>query len=169
MNEIPVSVYNQVYDDMHKKLLSYSYSILKDGERAEDVVQDTFKKLFCQDYDSLKDHMNQWLFTVCKNASLKTLSKNKRYVEYFESDGDKISDDLNPSEDLEHQELKQHLVEAMSLLTEREQSVIKCRFFHQMSYEESAKKLKTTTGNIGFIQHTALKKLKNAIEESISK
>lgn len=169
MNEIPLNVYNQVYDDIHKKLLAFSFSIVKDADRAADVVQETFKKLFCQDYENLKDHVNQWLFTVCRNTSLKVLAKNKRYVEYFESDSDKISDDLTPSEDLELQELKEHLIEAMSILTDREKSVIKCRFFHEMSYEESAKALNTSTGNIGFMQHSALKKLKNAIEKSISK
>jgi RNA polymerase sigma-70 factor (ECF subfamily) len=169
MNQIPLNVYNEVYEDAHKKLLSFSFGIVKDAERAEDVVQETFKKFFCQDYEKLKDHVNQWLFTVCRNTSFKVLAKNKRYVEYFESDSDKISDDLNPSEDLELHELKEHLIEAMSVLTDREMSVIKCRFFHDMSYEESAKALNTSTGNIGFMQHSAIKKLKNAIQKSLSK
>ena len=161
MTQIPPDLYSQIYKDMYKKLLSFSYNIVKDGERAEDVVQETFGKFFCQDYDSLKDHINQWLFTVCRNTSFKVLSKNKRYVEYFESDSDKISEELNPFEDLELQELKKHLTLAMDLLTDREKSVIHCRFIQFMSYEEAAKELKTTSGNIGFILHTALKKLKN--------
>lgn len=58
MNQIPLNVYNEVYEDAYKKLLSFSFNILKDSERAEDVVQETFKKFFLQDYEKLKDHVN---------------------------------------------------------------------------------------------------------------
>jgi hypothetical protein len=49
MNQIPLNVYNEVYEDARKKLLSFSFSIVKDSERAEYVVQEKFKKFLLQD------------------------------------------------------------------------------------------------------------------------
>ena len=71
MNTIPLEVFNEVYREQNRKLFSYAFKFLKDAQRAEDVVQECFSRLNKQDYDKLKDRINSWLFTVCRNHSFK--------------------------------------------------------------------------------------------------
>jgi RNA polymerase sigma factor (sigma-70 family) len=55
----------------------------------------------------------------------------------------------------------------MRKLTKRQRDVLKLRFFKDLDYNESAKKLKTTSGNIGFHQTTAIQKLRKMMEKHL--
>ena len=53
------------------RLLQYAMSIVGEIERARDVVQETFMRLHNQEQEAIEGHLSQWLFTVCRNCSLK--------------------------------------------------------------------------------------------------
>ena len=67
-----------------RPLLQYALSIVQDIDRARDIVQDTFMRLHNQEQEAIEGHLSQWLFTVCRNCSLKSLKKEDRYI-YVES------------------------------------------------------------------------------------
>ena len=52
-------------------LVGYATHILGDVEHARDVVQDTFLKLCREGPGKVRDHLAQWLFTVCRNREEK--------------------------------------------------------------------------------------------------
>lgn len=164
---IPVDIFNNVYSDNYTKLLRFAKSILHDNHRAEESVQEAFTKLLKQDYDKVKTHINQWLFTVCRNDSIKILNKNKRYVEALENDS--IDGSRDPSEELEFQEKIKILKKCMRKLSPRQREVLKFRFFKDLNYEQSAKKMKTSSSNIGFLQCTTLKELRIIMNKEINK
>jgi RNA polymerase sigma-70 factor (ECF subfamily) len=56
-------------------LLQYAMSIVGEIERARDIVQETFMRLHNQEQEAIEGHLSQWLFTVCRNCSLKSLKK----------------------------------------------------------------------------------------------
>lgn len=164
---IPVDIFNNVYTTNRANLLRYAKKIVHDEHRAEETVQDVFTKLLKQDYDKIKTHINQWLYTVCRNSSIKVLNKNKRYVEAFEDES--LDETRNPSENLEFQEKLKLLKKCMRKLTTRQREVLRCRFFKDLNYEQSAKKMKTSSTNIGFLQCTALKELRVIMNKEINK
>ena len=53
--------------EFESALIGYAASIVKDEDRAKDVVQDTFIKLYEQDPEKVKGSLKAWLFTVCRN------------------------------------------------------------------------------------------------------
>ncbi|MFT5108831.1 MAG: RNA polymerase sigma factor (sigma-70 family), partial [Pseudoalteromonas tetraodonis] len=60
-------------------LIGYAASILRDVERARDVVQDTFVKLYQQEPGKVAEPaLKSWLYTVCRNRSFDILRKEKR-------------------------------------------------------------------------------------------
>ena len=63
-----------------RPLLQYAMSIVQDLDRARDIVQDTFMRLHNQEQEAIEGHLSQWLFTVCRNCSLKSLKKEDRYI-----------------------------------------------------------------------------------------
>src|SRR6187399_2074732 len=63
-----------------RPLLQYALSIVQDLDRARDTVQETFMRLHTQEQENIEGHLSQWLFTVCRNCSLKSLKKEDRYI-----------------------------------------------------------------------------------------
>jgi RNA polymerase sigma-70 factor (ECF subfamily) len=164
---ITADTFNSVYLNFYKRLFAFSKKIVKDDNRAHEVVQDVFIKLWKQDFDNLESYLTQWLFTVCRNASIKVLKKNQRYVEAFEDES--LDECRDPYNELDFQESLKLLKKCMRKLTPRQKEVIKYRFFKDLNYEQSAKKMKTSSGNVGFLQSTALKELKVMLNREINK
>ena len=61
-------------------LIGYALGIVHDLDRARDVVQDTFIRLYQQDREKVQRGLKAWLFTVCRNRALDILRKEKRMV-----------------------------------------------------------------------------------------
>ena len=50
------------------QLIAYAANILAgDVERARDVVQDTFLRLWQSEPGRVRDNLKAWLYTVCRN------------------------------------------------------------------------------------------------------
>jgi RNA polymerase sigma-70 factor (ECF subfamily) len=171
MNKVSVEDFNKIYLENNKKLMNYAFSMLKDFHQAQDCVQNAYKKLADQDFNKIKDHINKWLFTVCRNYSIKFLNKRNRNVQLNDNDQNEILfDELSPLENIIQNE-KQIKVSALMKkhLSEREKKIIKMKFYQNLSYEQMAKKLKTSAGCIGFHLSTALKKMRKKFQESEKK
>ena len=168
MNDtIPVEVFNSVYNDNYRKLLRYAKGILKNEHTAEESVQEVFLKLCKQDYSKVSGHVNQWLYTVCHNHSLKLLKRQNRFVQIF--DDESLVEDRDPSEELEFQEKVKAVFKFMKKLNKNQIEVLKCRFYDDLSYEQTGKKVKITSGNVGFIQNRSLNKLHDLISKELSR
>ena len=66
--------------EFESALIGYAASIVKDEDRAKDVVQDTFIKLYEQDPEKVKESLKAWLFTVCRNRCFDVIRKEKRMI-----------------------------------------------------------------------------------------
>ena len=166
--DITTEEFNNIYVEFHKRLLAYTNKFVRDDNRSEEIVHEVFSKLLKQDFDKIKDHIMQWLFTVCRNTSIKFINKNKRYV-YNATEDESLDESRNPSEELEFQEKLKLLKKCMRKLTPRQRQVLKCRFYKDLNYEQAAKKLKTSSTNIGFIQCTTLKELRSLLNKDLVK
>lgn len=166
---ISTEKFNKIYAEQHRKLYAYARSILKDEERAKDSVQETFARLCKQDFSKIEPIIAQWLFVVCRNFSFRQLKKDNRFVEISENDIDKMSEDRSPSEEMDIKEQIKDLRKLVSKLSPREKEVLKYRFMKQLNYPESAKKMKTSEGNIGFLQNNAIKHLRIMMGITIKK
>ena len=148
-----------------KPLLQYSYSIVRDLERARDVVQDTFMRLFKQEQEAIEGHLSQWLFTVCRNCSLKVLRSQERYVHVdsteFES---RSSSDPSPSFEMERKERIGRLMELVEELTSNQKEVVRLRFQNFHSYQEISTITGLSVGNVGFILNAAMRSLREKME-----
>jgi RNA polymerase sigma factor (sigma-70 family) len=150
MNKISESEFENLYNSSRNKLISFVQKILYCPERSADIVQEAFARLTKQDYDKIKDHTMQWLFTVCRNLSFKTQTKEKRYTPLLDDDSDTIDDSKNPVESLDYSEQKAELLKCIKKLSPVQKKVIELRYLKQMDNPEIAKKLKITTNAVAF-------------------
>jgi len=131
-------------------MLKFVEKIVYCPNRSEDIVQEAFARLTKQDYEKIKDHVMQWLFTVCRNLSFKLKAKEKRYVTLLEDDSDIIDEAKNPSESLDFSEQKENLLKCIERLSPLQKKVIKLRYLKQLNNPEIAKTLKITVNAVSF-------------------
>ena len=146
-------------------LLRYATRLLHgDVDRARDVVQDTFVKLCQQDIEKLRENLKSWLFTVCRNRALDLLRKDKRIQPLEEIRWKKFAGPgLQPDEIPQHEERMAQIMSHMNRLTANQREVIILKFQQDLSYQEIHQITGLTTGNIGFLIHTGLKRLREII------
>jgi RNA polymerase sigma factor (sigma-70 family) len=148
-----------------RPLLQYSMSIVSDIGRARDVVQETFMRLHNQEQEKIEGHLSQWLFTVCRNCSLKSLKKEDRYI-YVEAQEfeQKKCDSLTPLMELERKERIERVMELVKELPKNQHEVVRLRFYHHHSYQEISEITGLSVGNVGFILNAAMRNMRGKLD-----
>jgi RNA polymerase sigma factor (sigma-70 family) len=149
-------------------LIGYAMGIVKDLERARDVVQDTFIRLYQQDREKVSRGLKTWLFTVCRNRALDILRKEKRMVELDDAAALRIvSDEADPGDATDWDERVAQVMSALDRLSENQREVIRLKFQQGLSYKEITDVTGLTSGNVGFLLHTGLKRLRSMLPDDL--
>ena len=147
--------------DHESVLIRYATRLLKDEERARDVVQDTFLKLCKQERSKVEGHLSAWLYTVCRNRAFEVLRKEKRMNPMNDIQMELTrSDDPDPSHSLSRQDDKGLIQELIKNLPERQQELIRLKFQDGLSYKEISQVMDLSVSNVGVILHEAIKKIR---------
>ncbi|MEO5915645.1 MAG: sigma-70 family RNA polymerase sigma factor [Luteolibacter sp.] len=158
----------QAITDHESSLIGYASTILHDTDLARDVVQDTFVRLCQQDISKVRENLKSWLFTVCRNRALDLLRKDKRTQPLEDIRWKKVAGPgLQPDEQSVHDEKISRVMGYMDRLTEKQREVIILKFQQGLSYQDIHKITGLTTGNIGFLIHTGLKRLREIIPDDL--
>ena len=163
--------------DFEIPLTKYAVSILGDLEQARDVVQDTFLKLYKQDPEKVRKKVKSWLFTVCRNHCYDLIKRNRRTSNLEESEISYItSNDDNPFQVISFLEGREETDEKINILyslieelPSRQREVMRLKFQANLSYKEIAETIGISTSNVGFVMHSALKKLREDMKEKFPK
>jgi RNA polymerase sigma-70 factor (ECF subfamily) len=158
----------QAMADFESPLLGYATTILHDLDRARDVVQDTFIRLCQQDISKVRDSLKTWLFTVCRNRALDILRKESRVQVLDEIKFRKVAGpDLAPDERADHDERLAEVMKYLDRLSANQREVILLKFHQGLSYQEITDVTGLTSGNIGFLIHTGLKRLRELLPDDL--
>jgi RNA polymerase sigma-70 factor (ECF subfamily) len=165
--KITDELFAEIYKDYFPRLFSHAKKILYNDSLVEECVQTVFSKLLEQDYSKIEniDHLRKWLFTVCRNTSFKLKIKENRYVQAEENES--FCEDPSPFENLDRKELYKQVSKILNTLSPQQKKMVKLRYFSDLDYGQIAKKMKTTTGNVGFHLSTALKNVRKKLVKSI--
>lgn len=145
-------------------LTLYAEQLLRDVERARDVVQDTFLQLCRQDRADLEGHVREWLFRVCRNRAFDVMRKEKR----MESSAEVLAEPErltmpSPSEVAEGREGVASMLDAVESLPPQQREVLQLKFQQGMSYREIAGVTELSVSNVGFLIHSAMKSLRSLL------
>jgi RNA polymerase sigma-70 factor (ECF subfamily) len=145
-------------------LVGYAYGFVKDIERARDIVQDTFIRLCQQDVAKVRDGLKTWLFTVCRNRALDILRKESRMTAMDEK---KLlareSPEAVPDHALDRAERMAEMMRLLGRLSENQRNVILLKFRDGLSYHEICEQTGLSSGNVGFLIHTGLKRMRELL------
>ena len=159
--------------DFEIPLTKYAVSILGDLEQARDVVQDTFLKLYKQDPEKVRQKVKSWLFTVCRNHCYDLIKRNRRTSNLEEDEISCIAcSEDNPFQVISFLEGREEIDEKIKILyslieelPSRQREVMRLKFQANLSYKEIAETIGISTSNVGFVMHSALKKLREDMKE----
>ncbi|GAA5482663.1 RNA polymerase sigma factor [Haloferula sargassicola] len=145
-------------------LIGYARTIVKDADRARDVVQDTFIRLCRQDVSKVRDGLKSWLFTVCRNRALDVLRKEGRvtHLEDFENAPLPV-EESSPAAEADRDERIEQVLSYLDRLSDNQKTVILMKFRDGKSYKEIAEETGLSSGNIGFLIHTGLKRIRQLL------
>lgn len=158
--------YEDFYSAHYQRVLNYTRKKITVSEDAEDLVGDVF--LYCyhhyDDYDPEKSSITTWLYLVL-NSRIKNYYRDHVTYADYEVVCDTMQDqsiDLDQGVYLE--QLHDFIMQAISSLPQRQQTIIKMKYFENHTSEEIAKKLGISPGNVRVLLSRALDKLSSGNE-----
>lgn len=124
-----------LYNGIGKAVYSFIFSIVKEKNSAEDVMQETFLKLFTHPkVMTEKDNGLAYILTIARNKSLNYIKKNSRQIP---TDDDILQKGVKQGDMVENAEIKAFL----NTLTEEEKRVLILKELYGFTYEEIRKVL----------------------------
>ena len=155
-------------------LTRFAVSILGDIGRSRDAVQDTFIKLYSQDPKTVEDKVKAWLFTVCRNRCYDILRKENRMTRLEDDDIHALASSTDDPAQLmarteDREKLDSDLRKLLLMIEElpaRQREVMRLKFQADLSYKEIGEALGITISNVGFVVHSAFKKLRETINQT---
>lgn len=163
-------------------LVRYAQQFVGEVERARDVVQETFMKLHAnrQSFqtadtsklkviDSTDSQLTSWLYKVCRNRAIDVARKEKRMTSSPPEQFDEqfATEQRSPDAVLLAEERNQTLLALIDRLPPNQQEVLRLKFHGGLSYQEIAEVTGHSRGNVGYLLHTAITKLRQRIDPTL--
>ena len=122
----------KLYNRYNKLVYGIAFSILKNKEDSEDVVQTVFSKLYILEKDKLPtDKIGTWLYTVTKNEALLLLRKNNNDVGL-----DTIYDLEDENNEIDKFINKDSYNRLINGLNQREQEIVSLKILSNFTFKE---------------------------------
>jgi RNA polymerase sigma-70 factor (ECF subfamily) len=143
-NEKAISL---LYDHYADTLYGVAFKVTKNEELAEDVVQESFVKIWknAESYDASKAKLFTWLFRITRNTAIDKLrSVSTKTDKEIQID---VSDVYNvgvSSYKPEHMDLAEHV----NKLDKKYQVVLDALFFQGMTQQEASEALEVPLGTV---------------------
>lgn len=122
--------YNLCVDEYSDGVYRFILKNIKDEERAKDVVQESFVKMWEKAGEISYQKARSYLFTTAYHTMIDVLRREKRQESLDDSPS------YEPSHDRNYSDLKEILEEALQTLPEVQRSVILLRDYEGYSYKE---------------------------------
>lgn len=161
----------QLYDRYGRLVYGLALKILANAEHAEDVVQETFWRVWSRSatFQSGSSGFPPWLFGITRNLCIDELRKRQsRPVTIPSQPDDQVLHAIPDQQDIElvtwESERRRLIVGALGDLPSDQREVIELAYFGGLSQREIADRLNSPLGTIKTRVRLALQKLKDALQ-----
>jgi len=128
-----VEEYNKAVDKYADNLYRFVLKNLKDEHMSNDIIQDTFEKLWVRLEDVSGMKVKTYLFTSAYHTMIDYIRKERRY-----KSADLVNE-LEPSHSVHYSDLGEILDQAVQKLPEDQKAVLMLRDYEGYSYREIAR------------------------------
>jgi len=164
------AAYNELMKLYRDPLYFMLYEKVGDQELAKDLTIESLGKAFKKLHLYVPNYVfSTWLFTVARNTCIDYLRKNKLPTVsidkmMLDEDGkrtnfDLISDMLNPEQEMEKKQRIAILRQIVDQLKPKYRTLVKLRYFKEMTYDEIATNLDIPIGTVKAQLHRSREQL----------
>lgn len=148
--------FEKLYNRYNKLVYGIAFSILKNKQDAEDIVQIVFTKIYSIDKNKLpSSNEASWLYSVTKNETINYLKNKKNNID-LESIYE-LEDNNNEIDKIINQDKYNRII---SKLNEKEREIVSLKILSNLSFEEIGKILNVPTGTIKWRYYKSVHTLK---------
>lgn len=155
-------ILQQLYADYGKEILLYLYSLCKDRDMAEDLMQETFEKALLSLSEN-HTNMRAWLYLVARNLCFNAMKRERRNVALEEAGENAIGYDI--LEELIKKDQHRMLYQALMQLASPKREILQLQYFSGLSLKEIARVLQISPENVRVLSCRARKELRAKLEE----
>lgn len=159
-----------LYDNYSQALFGVIDSIINDQEESEDVLQNTFLKIWnnFDSYDASKGRLYTWMLNIARNLAIdSTRSKHEKTKNKIQEATDFVYHKNNLyTEDMAHETIG--LKRMVDSLKENQREIIDLSYYQGYTQEEISKKLNIPLGTVKTNVRQALLKLRSFVKEEIN-
>ncbi|MFO7617522.1 MAG: sigma-70 family RNA polymerase sigma factor [Bacteroidales bacterium] len=154
-----------ILEKYQQKLYWYIRRMVTTHEDADDVLQNTFLKIW-RGLPAFRESsgLYTWMYRIATNESI-TFLKNRqkrRKREVDDPDG-LVRERLRSDPEFSGEELYKKLLAAIDRLPAKQQLVFRMRYFEEVPYEDMSKIVGTSVGALKASYHHAVKKIQQAV------
>ncbi|MGY6649264.1 RNA polymerase sigma factor [Wenyingzhuangia sp. IMCC45574] len=160
-------VYESIYNEHSKSLYSFVYFKCGDEDRAHDLVQEAFIKLWKNCSKVIFTKAKSFLYTIANNQFLNEVAHQKVRLKYQQNHNKDIRNNESPDFIMEEQEFMLKLENAIANLTPAEREVFLMNRIENKKYREIAELLEISVKAVEKRMHGALVKLRKTIGKKI--
>lgn len=148
--------FEKLYNKCNKLVYGIAFSILKNKQDAEDIVQIVFTKIYSIDKSKLPSKNEaSWIYSMTKNETINLLKKKDNYINLddiyeIEDSNNEISKTID----------KESYNKLISGLSDKEKEIISLKVLANLSFDEIAEILKTPTGTVKWKYYKSIHTLK---------
>src|ERR1043166_5899188 len=156
-----LQAFEQLLDLYQKKIYWHVRRIVISHDDADDVVQNTFIKVW-ENLGTFREdsRLYTWMFRIATNEALQFLRKKRSDTHVSVDDlGEELSARLITSSHFNGNTAELKLQEAILKLPEKQRLVFNMRYYENMKYEDMEQVLGTSTGALKASYHHAVKKI----------
>jgi RNA polymerase sigma-70 factor, ECF subfamily len=151
-----------------ERLYWHIRNIVKSHDDADDVLQNTFIKIFSNIHSFKGDsQLFSWMYRIATNESLTLLNKNAKRLQTSSEEVQKLAiGNLESDVYFEGDALQLKLQKAIATLPQKQQLVFNMKYFEDLKYKDMAAILETSEGALKASYHIAVKKIEAYLTNS---
>lgn len=157
------TAFQKLLREYQRPLYNHIRNIVLNHDDADDVVQNTFIKVF-QNLKNFKGESKlfSWMYRIATNEAITFIhQKAKKNGITSEALQSKIVDNLKADTYFDGNDIQLKLQKAIALLPEKQQLVFKMKYFEEIKYEDMSEILGTSVGALKASYHHAVKKIED--------
>lgn len=159
--DISEAAFAELISQYKERLYWHIRNIVKVHDDADDVLQDTFIKIF-RNIKNFKGEskLYSWMYRIATNEAITAITRKAKMMQVSSEEVIQLAvESLESDIYFEGNDIQLKLQQAIAKLPEKQQLVFNMKYFQEMKYKDMSAILDTTEGALKASYHIAVKKI----------
>lgn len=160
------AAFRELLAQYQERLYWHIRNMVKNHEDADDVLQNTFVKIF-NNIESFKgdSKLFSWMYRIATNEAINHINQTARKANITSGElQEQIVNNLESDPYFEGNEIELKLQQAIARLPQKQQQVFQMKYFEELKYKEISDILGTSEGALKASYHIAVKKIEEFLK-----